>query len=530
MLNISGALGSAQVKTYHQLDYTSATQRYYNQTGSVKGEWQGQVATSLGLSGPVQPDQFSRLADGQHPLTATQMVKHSAGQQYVNPSGTTTTAVQHRAGWDATFSATKSVSLTALVGGDYRVISAHREAVTLALEHLEKYTHARIGGNHPAESTGKFIAAKFEHDTARPVNGYAAPQLHTHAVIFNVTERGNGTTRAIQERAFFESQAYATAVYQSALTYKLQRFGYEIETGRSGAPEIKGYTDAYLDASSPRSQQIKAQLASTGHAGAAAAQIAALQTRNQKLTLTPAEVLKAHKDMAAVFGDQPDTVVKLAHARQQKMGNNPSVNLTPNEAVTYARDRAFEREAVADERTILRDALRRGMGALRPDEVQAAFDQRTADGTFRVVKANKYSSAPSFTTPEMIAAERANVKHVLDGQRTMPAMLSQAEGVKQADTRAFFNDSQQKVVVEVLTSRDRVHGLQGLAGTGKTTVLHTIREGAEKAGYKVEGFAPTFRAAGQLREAGIEATTLQGFLARQDPPERRRGGCPSLSA
>ena len=97
--------------------------------------------------------------------------------------------MEHRAGWDATFSAPKSVSLTALVGGDDRVREAHRESVSVALDQLEHYTQARIGGNHPPETTGKFIAAKFEHDTARPVDGYVAPQLHTHAVVFNVTER-----------------------------------------------------------------------------------------------------------------------------------------------------------------------------------------------------------------------------------------------------------------------------------------------------------------------------------------------------
>ena len=95
---------------------------------------------------------------------------------------------------------------------------AHRAAVTTALDELERYTQARIGSNHPAENTGKFIAAKFEHDTARPVDGYAAPQLHTHAVIFNVTERADGTTRAVQPQGLFDSQNFATAVYQSELT------------------------------------------------------------------------------------------------------------------------------------------------------------------------------------------------------------------------------------------------------------------------------------------------------------------------
>jgi hypothetical protein len=37
------------------------------------------------------------------------------------------------------------------------------------------------------------------------LQGYAAPQLHTHAVIFNVTERDNGQTRALQERSLFQS-------------------------------------------------------------------------------------------------------------------------------------------------------------------------------------------------------------------------------------------------------------------------------------------------------------------------------------
>jgi conjugative relaxase-like TrwC/TraI family protein len=96
--------------------------------------------------------------------------------------------MEHRVGWDATFSAPKSVSLTALVGGDDRVREAHRESVRTALEHLEYYAAARIGGNHPPEATARFADAKFEHDAARPVDGYAAPQLHTHAVIFNMTE------------------------------------------------------------------------------------------------------------------------------------------------------------------------------------------------------------------------------------------------------------------------------------------------------------------------------------------------------
>jgi conjugative relaxase-like TrwC/TraI family protein len=516
MMSIPKPLGSGQVQTYHQLDYTAPSQSYYKQGDSVTGEWQGQLAPTFGLSGDVSALEFSRLTEGQHPQTEAQMVRHRSAVEYKNADGKTVKAVEHRAAWDATFSAPKSVSLTALVGGDDRIREAHSAAVTLALTELEKYTQARIGGNHPAETTGKFIAAKFEHDTARPVDGYAAPQLHTHAVIFNVTVREDGSTRALQDLPFFQSKQFATAVYQSELFYRLRGLGYEMETGRSGAPEIKGYTQEYLEASSLRRDQIKDEMARKGVSGPRAAQIAAHATREKKQNLPRNEVLEAHRKVAAEYGYQPQQVVANARERARTQQHNPDRTLRAKEAVTYARDSLFEREAVAEERLIFRDALRRGMGETTYAEVRADFEARRERGEFRSVEAAKYASGRSFTTPETIAAERANVAHVLAGRNAVQPMMSAELAQEQARSRDFLNDSQRRVIEEVLNSTDRVHGLQGRAGSGKTTTLASIREGAEKSGYTVEGFAPTSRASAQLREAGIDATTLQSFLARRE--------------
>jgi conjugative relaxase-like TrwC/TraI family protein len=123
-------------------------------------------------------------------FTGEQLVRHKTARECVNEGGETVRTMQHRAGWDATFSAPKSVSLTALVGGDQEVRQAHRESVKIALDELERYVQARMGGNYPPETTGKWVAATFEHDSARPVDGYAAPQLHTHVVFFNVWTGG----------------------------------------------------------------------------------------------------------------------------------------------------------------------------------------------------------------------------------------------------------------------------------------------------------------------------------------------------
>ncbi len=205
--------------------------------------------------------------------------------------------------------------LTALVGGDERVREAHRESVRVALGELERYTQARIGNVHAPETTGKFVAATFEHDTARPVDGYAAPQLHTHAVIFNVTERDNGQTRALQPQELFASQRVATSLYRSELSMRLQGLGYELERGKHGQPEIKGYTKEYLEASSPRREQIKDHLREMGIDGAGAAQVAAHRTRDSKELLSPEEVLARHRELAAQYGHQADRVV--AEAREQ---------------------------------------------------------------------------------------------------------------------------------------------------------------------------------------------------------------------
>ena len=519
MLTISKALSSGQALHYHKLEFTAATQSYYQQGRAVQGEWQGQLAGSFGLKGAVTEAAFAELAEGRHPETGEQLVHHRFASEQANADSTTTKTVEHRAGWDATFSAPKSVSLTALVGGDERVREAHREAVTVALTELERYTQARIGGNHAAETTGKFAAAKFEHDTARPVDGYSAPQLHIHAVIFNVTEQADGSTRALQPNSYFQSQQFATAVYQAELTYRLRALGYEIEAGRSGAPEIKGYSQEYLDASSPRSQQIRDHLDKHRVSGAEAAEIAAHTTRDSKQTLTKEETLEAHKQLAAQYGNQAHRVIAEAQARVQ----NQAQTIDPQglhrqararQAVTYARDMNFEREAVVDERQLMRDALRRGMGETTYANIRTEFERRRGEGEFLQTGRAKHDCARRFTTPAMIAIERENVALMRAGQDTAEPMLSEKQAAVQAQSQSFFNASQRTVVEEVLTSRDRVHGLQGLAGTGKTSTLAAIREGAQLGGYAVEGFAPTGRAAEQLRDAGVSADTLQGFLAR----------------
>ena len=523
MLTISKPLSASQARTYHAREFAAHEQNYWSRDQQGHSEWQGRLTEQWGLHGAVGSEHFARLSEGQHPHTEEQLVRHQVSRTYEGKFGREVTSAEHRAGWDATFSAPKSVSLTALVGGDERVREAHRESVRAALLELEQFTQARIGNVHAPETTGKFIAATFEHDTARPVDGYAAPQLHTHAVIFNVTERENCETRALQPHEMFVSQRYTTAVYRSELALRLERLGYELERGKHGQPEIKGYTKEYLEASSPRREQIKDHLREQGIDGAAAAQIAAHHTRDRKELLSPEEVLGRHRDLAAQYGHQADRVVAQAREHGQHRMQDPEMQ--SQRAVTWARDHVFERSAVQDRRAILETALGRGMGETTYAQIQQEFERRIETGEFQEV--SQVGAGRQYTTAAMERMEREIIGRMHEGNRrdySDPMLISPQVRIATEDRHAELNAAQRRVADEIFLSREKIIGLDGIAGAGKTTTLSVIRDGAEAEGYKVEGFAPTSRAAQKLAEAGMETSTLQKHLARgqeRDTGEKR---------
>jgi conjugative relaxase-like TrwC/TraI family protein len=210
-----------------QLLRVTTKDNYYTnpEESRAHSSWWGQGAESLGLSGPVDPQVFEQVLDG------------------ALPNGTeirATTSGRDRVAVDATFSAPKSVSVLAEVGGDERLRDAHNQAVTKALEYLQRETaEARImvDGERTTERTGNFIVARFEHDTSRAQD----PQLHTHAVIVNATQREDGAWRALSNEELYKHKMAAGAVYRAELASEVQKLGYEVErTGSDGRFEIGG--------------------------------------------------------------------------------------------------------------------------------------------------------------------------------------------------------------------------------------------------------------------------------------------------
>ena len=249
--------------------------------------------------------------------------------------------------------------------------------------------------------------------------------------------------------------------------------------------------------------------------GAGAAQIAAHQTRDDKLpSITHEEMQQKHREMAAQFGQQPEHVIHAAHERQVEEQSPEQKHQTIESALTYSREKNLERHAVTDERELMRDALKRSMGEASFAEVRNKFENRVQSGD--LIEVESRSPSRAFTTEEMIGYERSNIAAMRAGQNQHEPLVSSETWREVQEKYAHLSTSQRAAVEQIVSTQDKIMGLEGVAGAGKTTSLAAVHEAAEQEGYEVRGLAPTSRAAHKLAESGIESETLQRHLRREE--------------
>lgn len=512
MVSVSKPLSAGKVQEYYKSEFASSVNgHYFTENEKLRGNWEGRLAETFGLAGQQVKDiHFDRLAEGKNPLTGEILVK--ARDTIRTREGL---EVGKRSAWDLTISAPKSVSLAGLVGGDQRIIEAHRQAVKAALNEAENLIQARTGGNNPPETTGKFLVATFDHDTSRPVEKYAAAQLHSHCVLFNMTEDRNGQARSLQTHEIYIAASLITATYQNSLEAELRRLGYKIERGKNHAPEIAGFSPEYLASESKRSKEITDELERRGFSGAEASSIAAHSTRKEKLNQSPEEVKAAHLANAEKFGNQPQQVVaEAAERRARELKPEQRIDLA-RKAVDFARVKLSERSSVVEHHEILTEALRFVRGKTGLAEIKAELESQKEVGKF-VEVSHVRPNAPlwRYTTPEAILDERTVIEAAVHSPQRAPINRISDESL--AGRYPQLNEWQRKIIRESLAAEVKITGIQGSAGTGKSTSLSAVRELAEESGWTVQGLAPTSRAARGLKEAGVEKSeTIQRFLMRE---------------
>lgn len=285
-----------------------ASQDNYYVLGSLESRWMGEGAEKLGLSGPV--------------IDAEMDAEMDAMRHGILPDGTVLSRVEngketHRAGYDLTFSAPKSVSMLALIGGDKRLLEAHNEAVGVAMKEVEALASARITDRGQTQTvlTGNVVAALYNHDTSRDLD----PQLHTHALVFNATE-AEGKWRALASdtkmKTGFSETMYANQValgniYRHSLRQAVEKMGFETHnTGKNGLWEIN---DVPVEAFSQRSQAINAAVGED--ASLKSRDVAALDTRKAKVASDPLVLVAEWYDRLKATGFNLPDFVGRAKAR-----------------------------------------------------------------------------------------------------------------------------------------------------------------------------------------------------------------------
>jgi conjugative relaxase-like TrwC/TraI family protein len=494
MLRASPPLTVGQASHYYKSEFSLGD--YYAEReseGIVASRWHGRGADELGLSGRVNADHFARLLEGKDPSGRAVLVAHREGLD------------ERRAGWDVTVSPHKSVSLTALVGGDSRLLEAHDRAVEKALAELERHAQAWVHGGRDVVTTGNVIAASFRHETSRALD----PQLHSHCVVLNITRRADGEWRAIDARGIFRAQRLANEIYQAELRKELLALGYEVQSykdGRSGRQRvtgIAGFKDEHLKHFSKRSREIERELKALGLRSGRHAERVALATRKAKAKGIDREALlwnwrTAARDAGLVFPKwEKERLVspgRLSPARERELSTLVAVN--------GARDHLSERRAVFGLSELEREALARGRDrGVTIDDVRKVILSRDD----LVVADRSDAVLARVTTEQAIEEERALLAAVERGRGRAPTLPSSGPA-------RGLGEDQLRVAGHILGNPDRVVAVEGKAGTGKTKVLSHVRERAQEGGWSVRGFAPTTTAAAVLREGGIESVTVAAAL------------------
>ena len=499
--SIGAVVAPAQCVAYFERDDYYAKDSPHHRESSI---WRGRGAEDLGLTGPVDPEVLRSVLEGVVPDGSGQRLGKRAKDGVIH----------HRPGRDLTLSAPKSVSLLAYLGGDGRAMWAHEVAVKRTLDWVERnVAETRMSepgtGRMVRVGDQKSVIATFRHNTSRNMD----PLLHTHAVVANMVRGADNKWRTMSNEKLYANKMLIGALYRTELARGLEGFGYRIEkTHADGRFEIEGVPREVIEAFSSRRAEIEKAMAERGLGTTAenqrAAQRVTLMTRDPKREADKSALMAVWEKQAKELNF--DAAALKAEAKTRSA---PAKEAEPaREAVEWAVAHLAEREAVFDRAALLAGAL-----AWRPGAVSMAGAEREVarlEKTGVLHAAELPGTKDMLTTEKAAAAERETIALVEAGRgRGAPAMRSWM--VSAHLHKGPLTQGQREAVKLILSEKDRVVGVQGYAGTGKTKMLRRARALFEKRGYEVRGLAPSASAARTLEaEAGIESETLQRFLTR----------------
>ena len=376
-----------------------------------------------------------------------------------------------------------------MVGGDERIVEAHDRAVTATLGWIEKNAiltrmQDKATGAMVHADGQKMVAACFRHDTSRNLD----PQLHTHEVIANMVQDNAGKWRTMVNDGLYRNKMAIGAIYRGELAQGLGELGYKIEkTHANGRFEIEGVPREVIDAFSTRRAKIADAMAERGigeskdrpHLAARAA----LLTRAAKHDMDKTALRRTWQCQAKALGFSASKV--RAKARKVERGLfGPDLFAGPGYAVVWAVAHISERQAVFGHADLLAATMAREPGAVTVDTAERAIAALERDGTLHASRGLDHGRHRS--TDAALARESETIALMRAGQGAEKTLMRRWIAESKLH-RGRLNEGQKEAVKTILASKDRVLGVQGYAGTGKTTMLKRLRALGESRGCRTVG-------------------------------------------
>ncbi|HLN26700.1 MAG TPA: MobF family relaxase [Gemmataceae bacterium] len=491
MLRITQQESAKDAKRY----YSSAD--YLSEGQEIVGSWGGEGARLLGLEGVVDKLAFDSLCDNLDPRNGKPL--------------TVRTRSDRRVGYDFTFSVPKSVSMLYALSGDQQILEAFRSAVDETMRDIESEMKTRVRrfNKDLDRTTGNMVWAEFIHTTSRPVDGVPDPQLHAHCFALNSTwDEQEGRWKAGQFGQLKADAPYFQAAFRVRLANKLQDLGFGVERKRDDF-ELTGVSAAAIRRFSRRTEEIEKVAAERGITDPKRKAELGAETRENKNKELPWHELQ--KEWDSRLTDAERQALAAVHRREKH--HERSVG-GEKQAVDYALEHCFTREAVVPERKLLTEAMKRGVAGVTVEGVQRELARRS------LIRGEK-DGRKIVTTDAVLTEER----RVIDFARKGRGRFRPLGKADRQFTRDWLNDGQKSAVRHVLGSRDRVTIIRGAAGTGKTKLMQEAVEAIEQAGKSVVVLAPSVNASHDvLRTEGFsKADTLARFLKDPDMQEQARG-------
>ena len=493
--------------------YFSKDNYYTVGEGLEHSQWRGQGAEYLGLEGRIHPDQFNALLRGE--VDGTRLGRVVKGE------------LQHRSGWDLTFSAPKSLSILSEVYGVDDLRLAHEKAVEHALFACEGLLDTRLtqGGKTQRVATNNGVFATFTHDVNRNLDC----QLHTHCYLLNMTRSAHGWRSLYTERLFASQRKKQLGqVYRSALAVLLKDAGYELVIQRDASLfEIKGVPQGLMDEFSTRSKEIEAWFETNKIPyDPAMAKTVALMSRKFKKAVPRDELLLIWQERAAPYGFNPNQL-KIGRSSLRPAKKIEPATHTPKaakEAVAKALQHLSEREMGFTRETLEKAAQSFGLGDVLFGGIEKEVARIIQRGGLLPAHQNsekEHLDQQLWTTPGMKAMEAGLIRAVGEGKNSGKPLVK-ADYAEKMLLKTHLNDQQRQAILASLSSVDRFAAIQGDPGVGKTTALKEYKAILSKKGYEVLAMAPNYQAVNELSSSlGVTGMTVDRYLA--DPNSKKLG-------